>query len=64
MCICTYMCIYVYTHTYMGHTHTYVVCVRKSEREAAFFNLAANEILLGIFKNSLGTQAPGPGDLI
>ena len=49
----------------MGHTHTYVVCVRKSEREAAFFNLAANEILLGIFlKNSLGTQAPGPGDLI
>ena len=42
------MCIYIYTHTYIytWDTHTQY----KSEREAAFFNLAANEILWGIFK--------------
>lgn len=40
-----YVYISIHTHIYMGHTHIY-----ESEREAAFFNLAANEILLGIFK--------------
>ena len=34
-------------YLYGTHTHTHIY---ESEREAAFFNLAANEILLGIFK--------------
>ena len=59
-----YIYVYICIHTYIYGTHTYICCVCESEREAAFFNLAANEILLGIFKNSLGTQAPGPGDLM